>query len=176
MAQTSLLASIEDTPWIADLLASIFDFDVTDPQHTPIEPIRLASDARMDPIARDAAGGTYYLCGEDGEERPVLYTDSEGGAALLAPSLAVGTTAHALSDQRLQAHWAVASARIRLPLRTRSGVDRVPVPGGLPPRAQAMNARLDPARQVTLMGPAVVGTLRGPSTELLRRYRNRCET
>ncbi|MFI0443860.1 hypothetical protein [Actinomadura sp. 6N118] len=82
-----LLRTIEETPWIAGMLAAIFDFDVTDPSHTPVEPLHLAGGDRLDAIARDGAGGTYYLCG-DGEERPVLYADSEGGATLLAPSLA----------------------------------------------------------------------------------------
>ncbi|MFG2002845.1 hypothetical protein ACGFNU_27155 [Spirillospora sp. NPDC048911] len=84
---TTPIKTIEETPWIADMLAAVFDFDVTDPSHTPIEPLHLAGGGRLDPIARDGAGGTYYLCG-DGDERPVLYADSEGGAALLAPSLA----------------------------------------------------------------------------------------
>ncbi|WP_245173597.1 hypothetical protein [Streptomyces aureus] len=36
----------------------------------------------------DGAGGTFFFCGEGGEERPILYADSEGGAALVAIGLA----------------------------------------------------------------------------------------
>jgi hypothetical protein len=41
----------------------------------PVQPIRLASGHRLDSIARDAGGGTYFLCREGGEERPVLHLD-----------------------------------------------------------------------------------------------------
>lgn len=88
--QASRLARINNPPWIANQLAAVFDFDITDTQDGPVEPIRLASAEAMDTIARDAAGGMYFLCGQRGEERPVPYTDAEGGAALLARSLAAG--------------------------------------------------------------------------------------
>lgn len=99
--------------------------------------------------------------------RPALAAAGDGLFQQVERGDDVGTMVNALGGQRLQAPWAVALARIRLPLRTRSGVDRVPVPGGLPPRAQTMNARLDPAGQVTLMGPAVAERC----AVLLRSYR-----
>ncbi|MGG2464415.1 hypothetical protein ACO0M4_32425 [Streptomyces sp. RGM 3693] len=49
---------------------------------------RWASGAALEGFAGDGAGGTFFFCGEGGEERPVLYADSEGGAALVAVGLA----------------------------------------------------------------------------------------
>lgn len=43
-------------------------------------PVRLRSGARLDAIAGDGAGGSFFLCGEGDEERPVLYASSEGEA------------------------------------------------------------------------------------------------
>ncbi|MDQ1051161.1 hypothetical protein [Streptomyces sp. V4I2] len=42
---------------------------------------------RWEGFAGDGAGGTFFFCGEGDEERPVLYADSEGGAALVAIGL-----------------------------------------------------------------------------------------
>lgn len=67
-----------------------FDFDRTD----PIEPIALPNGLPVEPIAGCNAGGTHYLCGPavPGAPRPVLYTDSEGRASLIAESLAEALT------------------------------------------------------------------------------------
>ncbi|MFF6905966.1 hypothetical protein ACFY9Q_08505 [Streptomyces sp. NPDC012389] len=48
----------------------------------------------MEAIAGCNAGGTHYLCGpaSPGGSRPVLYTDSEGRATLIADSLAEALT------------------------------------------------------------------------------------
>ncbi|MHA6762697.1 hypothetical protein [Streptacidiphilus sp. PAMC 29251] len=48
----------------------------------------------MEPVAGCNAGGTHYLCGPafPGGPRPVLYTDSEGRASLIAESLAEALT------------------------------------------------------------------------------------
>ncbi|MFF2744684.1 hypothetical protein ACFVVA_04005 [Kitasatospora sp. NPDC058048] len=66
----------------ADFLAWPGDFSLDVYEHG--EAVVLASGAALEPVAKDGAGGTFFLCGEGGEERPVLYADSEGGAALLA--------------------------------------------------------------------------------------------
>ncbi|MBE1532494.1 hypothetical protein [Actinomadura algeriensis] len=92
MRPTSLLDTIAATPWASGLLASVFDFDVTDRGHKPIEALQLASGDFLEAIAREAAGGTYFLCGDGGDERPVLYTNSEGGAALVGTSLSSALT------------------------------------------------------------------------------------
>ncbi|MFE6053183.1 hypothetical protein ACFQ6N_20685 [Kitasatospora sp. NPDC056446] len=81
----SLLDAIRANPAAADFLAWPGDFDL---EHYPhVEEVELASGAALEPVAKDGAGGTFFLCGEGGEERPVLYADSEGGAALLAVGL-----------------------------------------------------------------------------------------
>jgi hypothetical protein len=51
------------------------------------EDVHLASGAALEGFAGDGTGGTYFFCGDGGEERPVLYADSEGGAALVAIGL-----------------------------------------------------------------------------------------
>ncbi|MEW2147380.1 hypothetical protein AB0869_31670 [Micromonospora vinacea] len=40
--------------------------------------------AALEGFAGDGSGGTYFFCGDGGEERPILYADSEGGATLVA--------------------------------------------------------------------------------------------
>ncbi|GAA2569474.1 MULTISPECIES: hypothetical protein [Streptomyces] len=49
--------------------------------------MHLASGAGLEGFAGDGAGGTFFFCGEGGEERPILYAGSEGGAALVAIGL-----------------------------------------------------------------------------------------
>ncbi|MFE7559989.1 hypothetical protein [Kitasatospora sp. NPDC057500] len=61
------------------------DFDLARGDHG--EEVHLASGAALEGFAGDGAGGTFFFCGDGGEERPVLYADSEGRAALLAVGL-----------------------------------------------------------------------------------------
>ncbi|WP_460342889.1 hypothetical protein [Actinoallomurus acanthiterrae] len=69
-----------------DGLMDGFEFDLKGADH--VELVRLASGAKLEPVAGCGAGGTYFLCGDGpGEDRPVLYADSEGSAALLADDL-----------------------------------------------------------------------------------------
>lgn len=67
-----------------------FDLARTD----PIERIALPNGLPVEPVAGCNAGGTHYLCGPaaPGSPRPVLYTDSEGRASLIAESLAEALT------------------------------------------------------------------------------------
>src|SRR5690606_16095004 len=60
----------------------------------PIESIALPAGLPVEPVAGCNAGGTHYLCGpaESDRVRPVLYTDSEGQASLIAESLAEALT------------------------------------------------------------------------------------
>jgi len=81
----SLLDAIRHHGEASAFLASTCDFELDRSSH--VEPVHLASGMTLEGFARDAAGGTYFFCGEGGEERPVLYADSEGGAALLAVGL-----------------------------------------------------------------------------------------
>ncbi|MEU1616941.1 hypothetical protein ABZ479_06490 [Streptomyces sp. NPDC005722] len=85
-ASEALLARIENDPVAASNLTRTADFDISG--RDPVEDVRLPSGLAMRPIAGDAAGGTFYLCGEPGDaERPVVYADSEGQAALIGADL-----------------------------------------------------------------------------------------
>lgn len=78
-ADDELLLRIETDRELADLLMQWCDFD-TD-RRDPVEELRLPTGLPLTPIAGDAGGGTYFLCGEPTEPRPVLYADSEGQPA-----------------------------------------------------------------------------------------------
>ncbi|MGW4607070.1 hypothetical protein [Streptomyces sp. NPDC004532] len=81
----SLLTAIREHDDAAGFLAWPGDFDLDRGDH--VEDVHLASGAVLEGFAGDGAGGTYFFCGDGGEERPVLYADSEGGAALIAIGL-----------------------------------------------------------------------------------------
>ncbi|MFF5703153.1 hypothetical protein ACFY7H_11700 [Streptomyces sp. NPDC012794] len=81
----SLIAAVREQEEAARFLAWPGDFDLDRGDHA--EEVHLASGAALEGFAGDGAGGTYFFCGEGGEERPVLYADSEGGAALIAIGL-----------------------------------------------------------------------------------------
>lgn len=80
-----LIDAIRRDQEVTAFLAGPCDFDLDWSGHAA--PVHLASGMKLEGFARDGAGGTYFFCGEGGEERPVLYADSEGGAALLAIGL-----------------------------------------------------------------------------------------
>jgi hypothetical protein len=80
----SLITAVREHDEAARFLAWPGDFDLDRGDH--VEDVHLASGAALEGFAGDAAGGTFF-CGEGGEERPVLYADSEGGAALVAIGL-----------------------------------------------------------------------------------------
>ena len=85
-ASDDLLRRLESDEELARLLMLRGDFDIS--RRDPVEELALANGLLLTPIAGDGAGGTYFLCGEQGEpERPVLFADSEGGAVLMAASL-----------------------------------------------------------------------------------------
>ncbi|WP_030907463.1 hypothetical protein [Streptomyces sp. NRRL F-5126] len=81
----SLIAAVRQQEDAARFLAWPGDFDLDRGDH--VEEVHLASGAPLEGLAGDGAGGTYFFCGEGGEERPILYADSEGGAALVAIGL-----------------------------------------------------------------------------------------
>ncbi|MFE1175415.1 hypothetical protein [Streptomyces sp. NPDC058773] len=81
----SLITAIREHDDATDFLAWPGDFELGRGDH--VEEVHLASGAALEGFAGDGAGGTFFFCGEGGEERPVLYADSEGGAALLAIGL-----------------------------------------------------------------------------------------
>jgi hypothetical protein len=81
----SLTAAIAGHDEAAAFLAWPGDFELDRKDH--VEEVHLASGATLEGFAGDGAGGTYFFCGDGGEERPVLYADSEGGAALVVIGL-----------------------------------------------------------------------------------------
>jgi hypothetical protein len=81
----SLITAVREHDEAARFLAWPGDFDLDRGDH--VEDVHLASGAALEGFAGDGAGGTFFFCGEGGEERPVLYADSEGGAALVAMGL-----------------------------------------------------------------------------------------
>lgn len=86
MRDVDLLKLIQETPWIADLLAR-FDFDLARVVNGPVEPVHLANGEPLEMIAGDASGGAFMLTGTDGEMRPVVYVGSEGEGGLIATGL-----------------------------------------------------------------------------------------
>ncbi|MFD7978693.1 hypothetical protein [Streptomyces sp. NPDC059071] len=81
----SLIAAVREQDEVARFLAWPGDFDLDRGDH--VEEVHLASGVALEGFAGDGAGGTYFFCGEGGEDRPILYADSEGGAALVAIGL-----------------------------------------------------------------------------------------
>ncbi|MER6362379.1 hypothetical protein [Kitasatospora sp. NPDC001527] len=82
---SSLITAITEHDEAARFLAWPGDFDLDCGEH--VEEVHLASGAALEGFAGDGAGGSFFFCGDGGEERPVLYADSEGQAALLAVGL-----------------------------------------------------------------------------------------
>lgn len=92
LSDNALIQRITADPEVDSYLACDGEFDLA--RTDPIETIALPNGLPVEPIAGCNAGGTHYLCGPavPGGPRPVLYTDSEGRAALLAESLAEALT------------------------------------------------------------------------------------
>ncbi|UPZ33829.1 hypothetical protein MUK60_42150 [Streptomyces sp. LRE541] len=81
----SLIAAVHEQEEAARFLAWPGDFDLNRGDH--VEEVHLASGTALEGFAGDGSGGTYFFCGEGSEERPILYADSEGRAALVAIGL-----------------------------------------------------------------------------------------
>ncbi|HST82168.1 MAG TPA: hypothetical protein VLL08_10580 [Kineosporiaceae bacterium] len=81
----SLITAIAEHDDAAGFLLWPGDFELDRKDH--VEEVHLSSGAALEGFAGDGSGGTYFFCGDGGEERPVLYADSEGGAALVAIGL-----------------------------------------------------------------------------------------
>ncbi|MFJ2112669.1 MULTISPECIES: hypothetical protein [unclassified Streptomyces] len=92
LSDNALLNRIAAHPEVAAYLACDGEFDLA--RTDPIEPIVLPNGLPVEPVAGCNAGGTHYLCGPavPGGPCPVLYTDSEGHASLIADSLAEALT------------------------------------------------------------------------------------
>ncbi|MFJ8963714.1 hypothetical protein ACIRG5_30425 [Lentzea sp. NPDC102401] len=75
---------LPDDVRLSELLA-FFEFDVTRAKAELGASIE--SGLPLEPVAGDFSGGQYYLCGDAGSGRPVLYASSEGQAGLIANNL-----------------------------------------------------------------------------------------
>ncbi|MDN3351789.1 hypothetical protein [Actinomadura sp. DC4] len=89
-AADDLLRRIETEPRLAGLLVWPGDFDIA--RRDPVEELRVPCGWPLTPVAGDGSGGSYFLCGDPGGPRPVLYADSEGGATLVAADLVEAVT------------------------------------------------------------------------------------
>ncbi|MEU3990308.1 hypothetical protein AB0F24_18350 [Streptomyces platensis] len=65
----SLITVIREQEDAAEFLAWPGDFELDRGDH--VEEVHLASGAALEGFAGDGAGGTFFFCGEGGEERPV---------------------------------------------------------------------------------------------------------
>jgi hypothetical protein len=70
--------ALPDNVRLRELLA-FFEFDVA--RAKTGKGASIASGLPLEPVAGDFTGGQFYLCGEAGSERPVLYASSEGRPA-----------------------------------------------------------------------------------------------
>ncbi|MCM6773891.1 hypothetical protein NDR87_10460 [Nocardia sp. CDC159] len=82
---STLLTAIRANDEAVEFLSTPGDFDLGRGDH--VEEVHLASGMAIEGFAGDHSGGTYFFCGAGGEERPVLYADSEGRADLIAVGL-----------------------------------------------------------------------------------------
>jgi hypothetical protein len=92
LSDDALLHRIAAHPEVASYLSCDGEFDLA--RTDPIESIVLPNGLPVKPVAGCGAGGTHYLCGPivPDARRPILYTDSEGRASLIAESLAEALT------------------------------------------------------------------------------------
>lgn len=81
----AILDSIRGDSGLAELLWRVCEFDLSRGDHG--EPVRLSSGLALEVVAGDFTGGTFFLCGDGGKDRPVLYASSEGQAGLIGQSL-----------------------------------------------------------------------------------------
>ncbi|KUM68580.1 hypothetical protein [Streptomyces griseorubiginosus] len=80
-----ILDSIRRDSTLAELLWRVCEFDLSRGDHG--EPVQLSSGVSLEAVAGDFTGGTFFLCGDRGSERPVLYASSEGQSGLIGRSL-----------------------------------------------------------------------------------------
>lgn len=85
MSDDDILDAIRQDADLAELLWHVCEFDLSRRDHG--ESVRLSSGLALEGIAGDFTGGTFFLCGERSETRPVLYASSEGQAGLIGRCL-----------------------------------------------------------------------------------------
>lgn len=84
-SEDDILGLIRQDPDLTELLWQTCEFDLTRGDHGEL--VHLSSGRALEGIAGDFTGGTFFLCGERGTNRPVLYASSEGQAGLIGRTL-----------------------------------------------------------------------------------------
>ncbi|GHF13982.1 hypothetical protein [Streptomyces griseoluteus] len=150
LSDDALLQRIATQPETAAFLAGDgeFDLDRTD----PIESIVLPNGLPVEPVAGCNAGGTHYLCGPAAPDsaRPVLYTDSEGRASLIAESLAEALTLAIVSPAGTT-HCPGSGPRPSMP--TTSTTTRTTPPSGTASSPRSVSPRPPSGRSWTASSP-----------------------
>ncbi|MFC5924440.1 hypothetical protein [Micromonospora vulcania] len=85
-----ILEAVRQDLGLAELLWKVCEFDLTRGDHG--ERVWLSSGQALEGVAGDFTGGTFFLCGERGPTRRVLYASSEGQAGLVGQTLADALT------------------------------------------------------------------------------------
>lgn len=80
-----ILDTIRRDSDLAEALWRVCEFDLS--RSDPGDSEHLSSGVALESIAGDYTGGTFFLCGDSREERPVLYASSEGQAGLIGRNL-----------------------------------------------------------------------------------------
>lgn len=83
MNDADRLARIRDTPWISELLARLFDFDIARSVAGPLHDVQLPGGEPLEMIAGDAGGGAFLRT----DTGAVVYAGSEGEGGLVAYTL-----------------------------------------------------------------------------------------
>ncbi|MGI5503329.1 hypothetical protein [Lentzea sp. CA-135723] len=85
MEPSGLKAVLGEQPWVAEMLAQVFDFDVS--RGDEVGGLETSSGWVLRPIAGDLAGGSFFLCGPAEFGDAVVYVSSEGQAGVISGSL-----------------------------------------------------------------------------------------
>lgn len=152
----SLLDAIRADEETAAFLDWPGDLDLNRTEH--VEEVHLESGATLEPFAGDGAGGTYFFCGDGGEERPILYADSEGSAALIAVGVPELLTLLLVAPWWQDAQWHPPAA-----LAAQYLADIPELPARRDRAAEALGLTLPPQEQV-------LERLREVATGLGREY------
>lgn len=80
-----LLARFRDHPDLSESMYALCGFDMSCRDHGEV--LTVPSGVPVEGFAGDDVGGTYFLCGDPGGQRAVVYTSPEGEGGLIADSL-----------------------------------------------------------------------------------------
>ncbi|MFK8912550.1 hypothetical protein [Streptomyces sp. YS-3] len=80
-----LLARFREHPDLSESMYALCGFDMSCRDHG--ETLTVSSGVPVEGFAGDDVGGTYFLCGDPGQQRAVVYASPEGEGGLIADSL-----------------------------------------------------------------------------------------